>query len=1142
MKKRVMSILLALYVVFSALSANMWAAAQNSAEMTELTSLCVTNSDGEMVSLLDDHVSVSLGKEYSFSAAFSDADQVSDVYIVSTKGDQIKRLKAQWDGSAFVTSGAFDGDESYVPGKIHVEYTKKVKNVKVGDSVDWRTLQATLGDYCIATVDSASGEAAQVTVDISKLLGSKAEAAFSVAVDVFDEASGGDLAEWLGYYRDLEAIQKRILEGGRYYLYLDDTHLDTYVTMIIRDVSKSRYTKLVLKEMGEHFDSWKNVAEDLEGIKFISGFVYNALAIQENADKLREEIAANPSISESMKFKLNAEVDAYENDRVYFVLLSSVLPAVVAATGGTLAGPAIALNALIGVINAAAETFWDYRIGMLRGCELLDTSFTGVGGCGVPLTRDYLIDNAITESGRYCLPEGAIGVNVGCDDGGPVDVTLCLHGEHILSSINVADGSTLELCDCMYTENMDGSITGGEVETIRIGNGSSVTVSSGIVGNSRYRNCLSSNGGEILITGGTITESIGATNDSRIHVTNGKILGGISSADGGTITISGGNVLGTAYNFGCSIHTDSGTIIINEGQIAQGVWTDSGSVYMYNGLVERKNTTIDRCIVNNTGRVEIYGDTVLGGVCNGETGTVYISGGKVICARQESDKAAGDYSAIKNTGGHVIISGGLIQGEGKGSRQSGTRCIENSAGGIVKISNGIFYSSEGICIDNGGELSITGGKFCSFDTTIYGHSKVTIDDGMFRSLDGTCLHNGWGTMNITDGTFIGAQYAVQNADGQLNISGGQFFGNGGVRSLQGNTNYWPVVTITGGVFQANEFAIYTIGGEAIISDGVFQAMGDGRRNAAVIVGDGKFSINGGMFLHREGSVVDVLSGGNGTLIISGGYFEGVYGLDGEKERITLRIDQDSSIEINTSAIAFPGIDWEGMWRCEAGEGYVGGVAYYSSAEAIGSMMSFEDVNARKYYGPYARLTAGPAPGDFSASCAHSYRTMATLPTCIKRGYTTHICDKCGYTYTSNYVPAYGHSFDRWTTETKPTQTTVGVQCRECAACGGIEYRYINKSFLLSTDVSFTRVNQTDTSETVTLENRSKSTLLAQPMLAVYDEQGRMIGCYAVREEIPPGKMIDLTVKYPSTDSAAFTRVFLVDPVSLCPLCAAANIE
>ena len=43
-------------------------------------------------------------------------------------------------------------------------------------------------------------------------------------------------------------------------------------------------------------------------------------------------------------------------------------------------------------------------------------------------------------------------------------------------------------------------------------------------------------------------------------------------------------------------------------------------------------------------------------------------------------------------------------------------------------------------------------------------------------------------------------------------------------------------------------------------------------------------------------------------------------------------------------------------------------------------------------------------------CEHSYTSVVTDPTCTKKGYTTHTCDKCGDSYKDSYVDATGHSY------------------------------------------------------------------------------------------------------------------------------------
>ena len=47
----------------------------------------------------------------------------------------------------------------------------------------------------------------------------------------------------------------------------------------------------------------------------------------------------------------------------------------------------------------------------------------------------------------------------------------------------------------------------------------------------------------------------------------------------------------------------------------------------------------------------------------------------------------------------------------------------------------------------------------------------------------------------------------------------------------------------------------------------------------------------------------------------------------------------------------------------------------------------------------------------SIGCNHEYATVVVSPTCTDRGYTIYTCDHCGDGYTSDFVDAYGHSFE-----------------------------------------------------------------------------------------------------------------------------------
>ena len=71
---------------------------------------------------------------------------------------------------------------------------------------------------------------------------------------------------------------------------------------------------------------------------------------------------------------------------------------------------------------------------------------------------------------------------------------------------------------------------------------------------------------------------------------------------------------------------------------------------------------------------------------------------------------------------------------------------------------------------------------------------------------------------------------------------------------------------------------------------------------------------------------------------------------------------------------------------------------------------------------------------------HSYASVVTAPTCTEDGYTTYTCTRCDSSYSSDTVPATGHSFGEWVTVKAPTFTKEGLAERRCTVCNAVESR------------------------------------------------------------------------------------------------------
>lgn len=56
---------------------------------------------------------------------------------------------------------------------------------------------------------------------------------------------------------------------------------------------------------------------------------------------------------------------------------------------------------------------------------------------------------------------------------------------------------------------------------------------------------------------------------------------------------------------------------------------------------------------------------------------------------------------------------------------------------------------------------------------------------------------------------------------------------------------------------------------------------------------------------------------------------------------------------------------------------------------------------------------------------HHFNSSVTDATCLDDGYTTFVCEECGYTFRSNYTKALGHDYDTYDVIVSPTENTIG---------------------------------------------------------------------------------------------------------------------
>ncbi len=73
----------------------------------------------------------------------------------------------------------------------------------------------------------------------------------------------------------------------------------------------------------------------------------------------------------------------------------------------------------------------------------------------------------------------------------------------------------------------------------------------------------------------------------------------------------------------------------------------------------------------------------------------------------------------------------------------------------------------------------------------------------------------------------------------------------------------------------------------------------------------------------------------------------------------------------------------------------------------------------------------------SSLAEHSYKKSVTAPTCTERGFTKYTCSVCGDSYTSDNVPAKGHTDGEWKVTKQPTTKAEGEKSLFCKDCGKV---------------------------------------------------------------------------------------------------------
>lgn len=325
------------------------------------------------------------GTEFRFELKIDHPEQIDTLYVTSTRSNEVKYLQTTYDEARglFTTNGYFDeNDHRYVPGTISFEYTKKVTPVTVDTSYDWSVFEPQLPSDKKDAIRFSQYTDSDCTaqIDLGSVYSGLNDVVVDATVSVYDELTDGDLKDWLGVFKDFDKMDSYLVpgqNGEEFYVTMDVSDPYSYV-MLVRDIAGSKFVKLILKEKLDDIQNlnttWSlvKISSALSTVSTITNVLYKQHSIEKDMDKLREEVLQTSYGTSQQRQEALRQVDALEHDQSAFMLLTTILPLVVAgapiALGATMsAAPAILFTAMLGVLTSVAPMFWELRTAQIKG-------------------------------------------------------------------------------------------------------------------------------------------------------------------------------------------------------------------------------------------------------------------------------------------------------------------------------------------------------------------------------------------------------------------------------------------------------------------------------------------------------------------------------------------------------------------------------------------------------------------------------------------------------------------------------------------------------------------------------------------------------------------------------------------------------
>ena len=492
-----------------------------------------------------------------------------------------------------------------------------------------------------------------------------------------------EVRQWIDVYGTISSYALKGEDGKDYMLYFTDkdwTDVNSYI-MLVHDISGNKYIKMALKGTG-----LKEIAGKISQANKLAGAYLDYVSIGKEMDSLREEIEANPVMTSSQKAEANQKINALENDKKLFMMGITFIPMFLGTAG--VATP-LMISALLAGYSSIADYFWDYRVGMIQGCEPIVGSFSEENEHPgwVAITKEYLSknNNMIQEDGNYFLAEESLpGFKIAPN----THIKICLH-ERKVGSINIGSRASLHIVDCKYKEYGDNTVVGGII-------GRGITIE---------------DQGELIFDGGILKNEYSFTiaadgQRTKITINGGTVIGGIQDSGGhGKITINGGR-LQNPEGTGMGIQINDSDITIVDGVINCKYVVVSLEPNGYSGgTIQLKGGKITGSFFTNVGEITV---NMKSGFINGNISVKKVLFQEGVC----TGNVRGDDITIMDgeISGNIIGTGQIFGGK------------INASGNLVPLGEGIIIAGGSISniIFSSGRIFVEGGTITNGIKTING--------------------------------------------------------------------------------------------------------------------------------------------------------------------------------------------------------------------------------------------------------------------------------------------------------------------------------------------------------------------------------------------------------------------------------------